>query len=305
MSTKLFQPTSPREHELYARIRDHGREALDRQRLEQWWLEYREYAPKSFPKKLQIEFHQRWWEMYLTIGLHRLGLPVSTPSQDKGPDVLLTFGSSRVWIEAVAPTPGMTSDAVPLPVIDGVQTLPMRECLLRLSQVVKAKRIAFDRYIQQGIVSKEDCRIIAVSACNLNQFGSLLEFPQPVMLRVLEGAGDLIISQNGIEPAYSNRKNSTFRDSGSPVDLALFCSGEFSSVAGVLYSKQDLSNAPTAPEESFELFLNPKSKVAVPVAVTEKMVTWSKSRDLGPGVEWKRTQPADPPSKSAERRSDQ
>lgn len=291
MTANLFQRRRLGEDELYARIRDHVRGEPHRQRLEQMWSDYRVYAPRGFRKKFQFEFHQRWWEMYLTLGLHRLGFPISTSSGDDRPDLLLKFGNTKVWIEAVAPTSGKKSDAVPQPVVNGVKDLPMRECLLRFTQAITAKRDAFTCYIQRGIISDADCLVVALSACGLNQFGTLLEWPQPVMLRVLAGAGDLAIPLSGQATAYSKRKNATFRDSGSPVDLALFYSTEFSQVAGVLYSKQDPLNAPAAPEESFEFFLNPKGRAEVPRAITERLATWSEERSAGQEVVWKRTQP--------------
>ena len=231
--------------------------------------------------------------MYLTLGLCRLGFPISTSALDDRPDLLLKFGDATVWVEAVAPTPGTKTDAVPPAVVNGVGDLPMRECLLRLTQALTAKRDALKRYIQRGIVSEADCYVVAVSACSLNQFGTLLEWPQPVMLRGLAGAGDLALPLSGSAASYSKRKDVTFRDSGSPVDLALFYSAEFNSVAGILYSKQDPLNAPRTPEESFEFFLNPKGKVEVPKAITERIATWSEERSTGEEVVWKRTQSMD------------
>ena len=100
MNSKLFLPTRAGEDELYARIRDDERGEPYRQRIENMWLEYRFYAPKGFQKKLQYEFHQRWWEMYLTLGLIRLGFSVSTFSQDNHPDILLDFNfnlAAKQW----------------------------------------------------------------------------------------------------------------------------------------------------------------------------------------------------------------
>lgn len=291
MTTNLFRQTRPGEDKLYARIRDDVLGKSYRHSLELMWSDYREYAPKGFPKKLQIEFHQRWWEMYLTLGLRRLGFPISTSSRDDRPDLLLKFGNTKVWIEAVAPKSGTKSDAVPQPVVNGVEDLPMRECLLRFTQALMTKKEKLKCYIQRGIVSEADCYVVAVSACSLNQFGTLLEWPQPVMLRVLAGAGDLAIPLSGSASPYSERKDVIFRDSGSSVDLALFDSAEFSSVAGILYSKQDPLNAPRAPDESFEFFLNPRRKVEDPKAITERITTWSKERGTGEEVPWKKTKP--------------
>lgn len=293
MTDNLFQATRNGEDALYARLRDDKRGKPNRQRLEQMWLDYRPYAPKGFRKKLQFEFHQRWWEMYLTLGLCRLGFPVSTFSKDDRPDILLNFEDTKVWVEAVAPKPGAKSDAVPERVANGVADLPMRECLLRLTQAVTDKRKKLNCYIRRGIVSESDAFVVAVSACALNQFGSLLDWPQPVMLRVLAGAGDLAIPLNKSSEQYSKRQEATIRDSSSPVNLSLFYSDEFSSVVGVLYSNQDLLNAPIAPEESFEFFLNPKSKtqVKVPLVIIQRIPTWSEDRSSEEEIVWKRTQP--------------
>jgi hypothetical protein len=174
--------------------------------------------------------------MYLTIGLVRLGFPVLTFSKDDRPDILLDFEDTKVWVEAVAPKPGTKSDAVPEPVLNSVQDLPMRECLLRLTQAVTDKREGLNCYVERGIVSENDAFIVAVNACALNRFGSLLGWPHPVMLRVLAGAGDLAIPLNKSSEPYSIRQEATIRDSGSPVNLALFYSNEFSSITGVLYS---------------------------------------------------------------------
>lgn len=292
MAYKLFQSTRRGEDKFYARIRDDERGKGFRQQLEQMWIEFQPYAPKGFQKKLQYEFHQRWWEMYVTLGLCHLGLPVSTSSKDDRPDVLLDFGDpKKVWVEAVAPKSGMKSDAVPNPIVNGVGDLPMRECLLRLTQAVTSKQKTLDSYIQRGIVSEADAFIIAVSSCALNQFGGLLDWPQPVMLRVLAGAGNLAIPMNKISENYSKRQGTIYRDSGNPVNLSLFYSNEFDSVAGILYSRHDPLNAPIKPEESFEFYLNPKSKVEIPMAITEKVTTWSENCFDEQSFEWKRTQP--------------
>jgi hypothetical protein len=299
MTISLFQPSRRGEDELYGRVRDHERAVPNREQLDRMWLQYQSYAPRGFRKKLQFEFCQRWWEMYLTVGLCRLGFPIATSPHDDGPDLLIEFGSSKVWIEAVAPTRGMTSDAVPEPVVNGGCDLPMRECLLRLTQAVTAKRNAFHNYVQNGIVSEKDCQVIALSACGLNQFGTLLDWPQPVMLRVLAGAGDLTITLDGSAAAYSKRKDATLRDSGSPVELALFSSGGFNSIAGVLYSQVDLLNSPVAPEESFEFYLNPNSEVIVPDIMTARMATWSEEQNTDQEVVWHRTQQFGPPNRDS------
>ena len=229
--------------------------------------------------------------MYLTIGLIRLCFPVSTFSQDDRPDMLLDFKETKVWIEAVAPKPGTKSDGVPEPVLNGVQDLPMRECLLRLTQALTEKRKRFSYYVQRGIVSENDVLVIALSACALNTFGSLLEWPQPVMLRVLTGAGDLAIPLDLPHSPYSTRQDAILRNSGSPVDTVLFEKEEYRIISGVLYSNADPVNAPLSPETTLSLFLNPKADVEVPIGIRKKIVTWREERRTGTEIVWTKTQP--------------
>ena len=250
MPSSFFRRTKSRESEFYARIRDDSRGEDFRQRLETMWSDYQQFAPKGFPNKLQFEFHQRWWEMYLTLGINRLGFSINPNRHDNAPDLHIQLNDSNVWIEAVAPKSGTASDAVPQAVTNGCDTLPMRECLLRFTQAITSKRAAFDQYISNSVVSSTDCLIIAVSACDLNSFGTLLDFPQPVMIRVLAGAGDLVIHLDDSDTSYSRYDGCTHRDSGNPVDLDLFQSPEYNQISGVLYSRPDPLNAPIAPEET-------------------------------------------------------
>ena len=201
----------------------------------------------------------------------------------------MKFGDINVWIEAVSPNPGKGSDAVPEPIVNGSDKLPMRECLLRFTQAITDKRHKLHDYMERDLISEADCNLIAVSACALNQFGTLLDWPQPVMLRVLAGAGNLAIPLNRSSEPFSIHTEATVRDSGSPVDLSLFHTGGFNSVSGVLYSDQDPLNALIAPEESFELFLNPKAKVNAPKEITEKITTWREEAATDKELVWRKS----------------
>lgn len=112
------------EDELYGRIRDDPRGKAVANQLEAMWEEYRDCAPKGFQSKLQFAFHQRWWEMSLTLGLLHLGFTIKSDRNDHGPDLL--FEGGKVWIEAVAPSVGTKSDGVPELVENNIQEFPNR-----------------------------------------------------------------------------------------------------------------------------------------------------------------------------------
>ena len=195
---KLLREKRSGEHELYVRLRD----SFDTHAVERWkfihglWSEYEPYAPKGFSKKLQIEFHQRWWEMYLTVGLLRLGFAAKQNKKDAGPDVIFDMDELQVVIEAVAPRVGRGNDRVPDPIHEGVADLPECECLLRLTNALNEKKSKIQENFDTGVILRDSCTIIALSSTDLNQFGTFLDAVHPAPLSILAGAGPLAISLN-------------------------------------------------------------------------------------------------------------
>jgi len=205
MKERLFLSMAKGEDGFYAKIRDDPRGKTHLEQLEAMWVKYRDHAPKGFRRKLQFEFHQRWWEMYLTIGLVHLGIKARSSRNDKGPDLVVDVGGNRLWIEAVVPSVGTKSDRVPKPIMNGVGDYPKRECLLRLAQGLDGKQKALTKYIQESTILPEEPCIIAISACKLNQFGSLLDWPCPAPLALLSGAGHMVVTLHGSREPYCSR----------------------------------------------------------------------------------------------------
>jgi hypothetical protein len=77
-----------------------------REFVENLWGEYREFADKDFAQKIPLEFHNRFWEMYLTCSLKRLGKDILPKTRMEGPDIEINNSGSRIWVEAVAASPG-------------------------------------------------------------------------------------------------------------------------------------------------------------------------------------------------------
>ena len=289
----LFRSRCANEHETYTRLRDWtDRHSEDRREFfNMMWKEYAPYAPKGFEKKLQIELHQRWWEMYLAVALIRLGFTPKKNKSDVGPDIVLELPENAVYIEAVAPSIGCSSDGVPEPIEKGVADFPERECLLRLTQALTDKKEKYRHYLDEGIVSVEACKIIALSASDLNQFGTLLDGLRPAPLSVLAGAGPTVLTKGGKRPPYSSHRGALARDSGSKVDAVLYDNPEFSIVSAVLYSPLDLWNAPLIPGESLSLFLNPLADIQVPSALKAKFTTWARDETESTEIVWRKSVP--------------
>src|SRR5690606_24441790 len=84
-----------------------------RDHCEDLWRDYAPLADTNFRSQFPLHTHERWFEMYLTVALLRAGLNVQCPKP--GPDVLLTIGDRRLWIEATCATAGAPGlpDSVP------------------------------------------------------------------------------------------------------------------------------------------------------------------------------------------------
>lgn len=294
LQKQLLQPKREGEHQLYARLRDwHDQHSAERRDFfHALWSEFEPFAPTGFAKKLQIEFHQRWWEMYLVVALLNLGLKPKTNTSDSGPDVVLEVGGQYVFLEATAPSAGHSSDRVPEPVHNGVADFPERECLLRLTQALIDKKERLRTYIDKGVIPENACNIIALSASDLNQFGTLLDGVHPAPLSVLAGAGPTVVTIGGKKPPFSSRRNALVRDSGSHVDAVLFERPDFSILSGVLYSPVDLWNAMLTPGDSLSLFVNPHARTHIPSDFQKLFVRWTRDMQTGDEIVWKKTPPS-------------
>ena len=292
---KYLRSKREKEHPLYARLRDWSDSHSEERRefVLSLWQRYEPYAPKGFLKKLQIEFHQRWWEMYLTIGFLNLGFDLSSSKCDHGPDLAIDIQGQRMFIEATAPTVGIKSDRVPEPVNNGCASFPQRECLFRLAQALTDKCEKINKYREPGLVPTNSCAIIAVSATGLNQFGTLLGSlgSGPAPLAVLAGAGPSVVTLDGSKQQYSKQRYILHRDSGSEVNMALYEDPRFKNIGGVIYSEVDLWNAQWNPEETFSIFVNPAGDPKIPEQFKNKLSHWTRKLSTDREAVWTKTAP--------------
>ena len=252
---RFFKDSIQKESKLYARIRDYEKDSQVKFQIENFWKKFEPYAPLKYLKKIQNDgdFHQRWWEMFLGVGLLNINCKIKTSQKEKGPDFEIDLTSQNIWIEAVAPNIGNSFDALPK-LLEGVHKLPEVEFLLRLTNSLNSKLDAFNNYIEKDWVSENDCCIIAISSCALNQYGSLMDFPAPAPLKVLAGLGNLVLNKDN---NYVQYRTEIQKKSGSPIETSLFSLERYSNICAVLYSNSDPLNSPDKPETTFQLFLNP------------------------------------------------
>ncbi|MDI6606718.1 MAG: hypothetical protein QME65_06230 [Candidatus Omnitrophota bacterium] len=255
----FFRPKIENEDSLYSRIRDCSRYVKIRKQIEAFWETYKSIAPKGFLQEVQKKncFHSRWWEMYCGVGLKRIGIDIRTSKANKGPDFQFVKNGKRYYIEAIAPSAGNTIERLP-PIEYGdenevkVLDLPEEEFLLRITSAISEKLKKYQQYLKNEMVTEDDILIIAISSCNLHQYGSLMDYPVPAPLKVLKGFGceyiDLMTGERGIV----ERENIS-KKSGERVDVKLFEREDMRIISAVLYSNSDPLNSPDEPEQTFFL----------------------------------------------------
>ena len=270
----FFQKSKDNEDWLYSQIRDCSERAEIKKQIECFWKKYREYVPVSEQHFLSIiqekgSFKQRWWEMILSIGLLNIGIEIQKKKTEEGPDILIDNPikvSPKIYIEAIAPKKGETEDKLPEMKL-GVHNLPVREYLLRLSRAFIKK---YKYYINNNKICENDIYIIAISACNLSQYGSLMDYP-PAPLKLLAGAGHLILSPSG---SFFKHRPQIRKTNNIPVQMNYFLKKKYNGISAVLYSNVDLLNCPDKPEDNFVIVKNPIAKNPIPNTFFKGIENW-------------------------------
>ena len=203
--------------------------------VESLWRDYSHLADKNFLSDARNHFHQRFWEMYLSVTFLRRGYEViKTP--DESPDVCILLDGRKVWIEAVAPKPGTGFDKVPLPVFGEANWVPTDRITLRYLQVLYSKFQKYQKYLKKGIVRDNDIFIIAIN-CNKvphAYFGSTVPYHIQALLPIGPPNVILNVTTNSIIETGYSFKDFVLKSSGSTVEKKAFTDPTYSGISAVM-----------------------------------------------------------------------
>ena len=228
-----------------------------RQHCEDLWTDYRELADEHFLLEFAQHFHERWFEMYLTVSLIRAGISVKCPKP--GPDVLVMIGQRRLWIEAVCAGKGQLGkpDSVPEIETGVVRDVPIRQYIVRIRNSLDEKARIFQSYIDDGIVTPGDLAVIAI---NVGGIPFLAADMDECIKRSVYGIGDLIVSLDRVSGRRTgiDRENrmSVLKSSGAPVEVRCFIDGSMAHIAAVLGSSENAFNLCEERGQGFVLYPN-------------------------------------------------
>ncbi len=213
----------------------------ERRLLESLWEKYEPYADKQFRVEIASNFHQRFWEMYLSCTLMDLGIELSPKRKQKGPDVCAKVNNRWVWIEAIAPSGGDGPDAIFKPDLAVGEIhwfmVPDEKIILRYIAAIIVKCNRYLTYLNDGVIKPGDPYIIALNGRRVPY--SNLDDDVPYIVKVL-------LYENEIHKAND-----------SIVSTGIFYNREYTGISGVLFSNSDLKNLPLRSGSEFVFVHNP------------------------------------------------
>ncbi len=231
----------------YENVRDERNErcAQIKRHCEDLWNDYREYADSHFVSEFCLQFHQRWFEMYLAVSLLRRDFEIR--SKDKGPDILLDMGDHRIWIEAVCASGGDIGlpDSVPQMPLGKVVSVPVREYVLRIRNSLQEKARKFQKYIDDIVVGGRDALAVAI---NIYGIDGIMPDVDHVMMKALYGVGDMVVEFDKYTRKATDVGHESVTEivktSGSPVGTMPFVDSSMSHISSALIFWSNAANLP-------------------------------------------------------------
>jgi len=266
---KNIKATDP----VYINLRD-GNQPIqieERQCAEDLWAKYHSYADRHFLVEISKDFDARFWEMYLACTLMDSGYAIS--SADRGPDIGIKRNTKIIWIEAITPTGGEPSshDSVPdlrmRPGFVVAQEVPDRQITLRYCASIREKYcVKYFKYVKDGIVSNDDCYVIALNGCRINW--SRIDYEPPRIVRSVLPFGWQVVtvdtaSHKIVKRSYQYREYLR-KESGSQVETNIFVKPEYEHISAVMFSNVDVANRTPVAGDDFIIVRNPLALKQLP-----------------------------------------
>ncbi|MGR3304047.1 MAG: hypothetical protein ACUZ8I_16305 [Candidatus Scalindua sp.] len=211
-------------------------------KAEDLWVVTKEYLDDQFEVEFNKEesFSQRYSEMKIASDLIENGYLLEKKST-KGPDFLIKYKNLNIWIEVIAPKKGSyqilnSDESLDRPKLATTELLNEDELILKISSAIYDKKKIYDEYIKKGIVSQDDCKIIAINTSEL--FNDIYN-PDRIPY--------VVIALYGIDSAWCTDSNSKsikvvlervekrVKKNETEILMDPFMTGQYSNITGCLF----------------------------------------------------------------------
>ncbi len=247
--------------EAYLNLRDVLHLNQYRDNIETMWKEYQPYADSNFRTDAMKNFHQRYWEMYLTCTLLKKGFEL-TKVGNFGLEYYFSHQGRKIWIEAIAPNQGSGLDEV-LKYNDGnAHSVQTEQIILRFTHALLEKHRKIQSDLEKSRVSADDLVILAINCANIPyaKYGSEL----PYFIKAFLPIGDLQIpiDTRTMEWGQANHRYRAEinKSNGSQIKTDNLLNPEYSKFIAILHSGVDCANQPKNLGDDFALLNNPISE---------------------------------------------
>lgn len=247
--------------------------------LEDLWAKFRPYSDMNFLEEFQSgdsgKFQQRYWEMFLGAWLIDKGFQL-LPHSDEGPDIAVQLNAHKIFFEAIVPGPGDGPDKVPelIPQVwqPGVRLeardVPSNQILMRWTSAFHTKAQQFRKYVDTGIVSKNDSCVIAINSCQLGPFGfnGISNFPAALEAVYPIGPQQVHFTPNQPDKTTVDllHRPSIEKSNKSPIKTTPFMTDDFAFISAIIATHKSDAHMFCYPGRPVALIHN--LHAAVPIA---------------------------------------
>ncbi len=261
----LFDPTIPASDLIYIALRGYPHLADCRSHVEELWRRFAPLADPRFEQKIAVQFHPWYWEMYLGCLIQNADLsPISLGG--RGPDFFVKLPSGKhFYIEARAPGPGTTEDAVPEPepfrsLIAG--DVPVEKIVLRIRSAIEDKFKFYGKYLKENFMHADDPYVIAINPGIIEK--AQIDEDPPFILQSVFPIGNLMDTFDRNDPEFRDIRYGTRwvinKKKGSPVRTDVFLDSTYSGISAVLFSNAYALALPRPTGTEVVLVHNPKAR---------------------------------------------
>lgn len=249
----------------YVNVRDLPDNEPYRAFVEKLWLQFQDVAEPKFQVNAVRGLQQAFWEMYLYAALceHCGSVKRAGPA---GPDFYIETKGRRIWIEAIAPTPGDGPDAV-TPFPSGTRKarrVPEDQILLRFTAAMKEKADQFNRALLANRVQATDAYVVAINSRDIDPYyGGAPPYYQKAFLPIGHPAVAIDPRTGQIVDRMVTYRNELKKANEAHVPTDTFLSGAYPLVSAVLHSRVDCANLPSLLGGDFQMLHNPRA-VSIP-----------------------------------------
>lgn len=259
--------------------------------MEKLWDIYEPYADKDFPEQLPMDFHARFWEMYLACMLLQKGYQLLPKRKlSRGPEIAIELNETRrLFIEAVAPSKGGDNnpDKVPRTELGRAVRLPNNKITLRYCSAIKSKFNAYERYLKGNVVTEFDSYFIALNSCKIGIEAKAEDEDCPRVMKAVLPIGDEVVEISGKNVNWNYQyKINMKKSSGIDVPTNIFLNYDYAGLSGLLYAWINYCNKPEKMGNDIVILCNPCARNPVPqsyfnfgkeysIFQTENTLSWS------------------------------